>query len=1047
MQNRWIWRHIPRPLSLWSLYIIIMLQTPLYGIPIPEVANYSTLLFSSFGIGAITILSLIKKAIKTITYLTALASLLLITLVSLMFAHHYKTSKWEQTLNLRRSESAIIGLLKDQNIDTTAPLKNSISLKDALLLHKQDTQKNLIIDIRELEERELMFLPESISVPLSRLDQHQSLLKPNIHIMMICHSGFRSALLVNDLLHSSLDKNMTFSWIKGGYIEWLKTTNSTLPGGPKATLKDVLPPFPNSKTYLTTKDVLKLQKKVGAILVDTRPSLYFDPHQIEQVVHIPIQEISPYKTPVFEDAIQPILKLNRPIIGLAYGFRSAFDSTLLGLRLHRLGIPYLGTYTTPESYPDKTRLTLIPVTTKLQSLNAAFQKYKNLSLLSILGLFIIGSLLWITYRKKTTPLSTKAARLKILRRQGVQVPPFIIWTPKTIPLTRLTQIQLTLFNYLYRIKTLAIRSSAYTEDTSQKSMAGQFYSELGVTMQTLQDALTKTRKSMESKGQIIIQKEIIPDYAGVLFTQWPMDPTKSLVEVSKTSLSKFTQGHSDANQYWYQAYSQTPLTTTAPPIPLEKLITIGHQIASLFGKAQDIEWAYANNTFHILQTRDITPPYQLDPHKKQCLTHITTHPSLPLRTPFFTKNELVEETPSLPPLSQSLLEAIWGFKGPFHNACNQLGLRYTIHAHSSPLFYAIEGQLFCSTFEYNNRFKSLPKAKKQPHHLLETTLQSYLRNDLPRCRSHHDLITKTNLADLELSTLWSLWDTTLSQFLRNDYTPIMIINLCISQQASSTSTKNGRPSLQLPTPPLTWAHRAIGDLDLSLPRFLELEESSETIDTWKTHYEKMVATPLTQAIESNNLDTLKEIVKHHSVYPLATLRHLIKEIDKRLQLNGSITMFTLDELCVNRTKLYPRTISEPTTHKLGVTLSLNQFETLDSHITKLPTITKTTMPLQGLCVAGYQTVEGAIFQLNQTTPLTDIQHTDIVVATSLSPQDIMALPDCKGIVTEVGAYLSHTAILAREQGITMITNVPGAKDNLPHGQKAILALDGSIRLA
>ena len=51
-----------------------------------------------------------------------------------------------------------------------------------------------------------------------------------------------------------------------------------------------------------------------------------------------------------------------------------------------------------------------------------------------------------------------------------------------------------------------------------------------------------------------------------------------------------------------------------------------------------------------------------------------------------------------------------------------------------------------------------------------------------------------------------------------------------------------------------------------------------------------------------------------------------------------------------------------------------------------------------------------------------------------------------GIVTEVGGWLSHAAIVARECGLTAIVSVRGACDSLETGQLVRLTVDGSIEL-
>ena len=65
----------------------------------------------------------------------------------------------------------------------------------------------------------------------------------------------------------------------------------------------------------------------------------------------------------------------------------------------------------------------------------------------------------------------------------------------------------------------------------------------------------------------------------------------------------------------------------------------------------------------------------------------------------------------------------------------------------------------------------------------------------------------------------------------------------------------------------------------------------------------------------------------------------------------------------------------------------------------------------------------------------DIKPDDIVITSFLTPGVTQNLIFCSGIITEIGSFLSHGAIFAREIGLPAIVGVDGATERIKHGQK------------
>jgi pyruvate,water dikinase len=164
---------------------------------------------------------------------------------------------------------------------------------------------------------------------------------------------------------------------------------------------------------------------------------------------------------------------------------------------------------------------------------------------------------------------------------------------------------------------VVVRSSATVEDGSRASFAGVFESVTGVN--SFDDLIRGIEGVFESAGServraymermglieepkmaVIVQREITPEFAGVLFTHSPTEPEKALVEFVRGGGEELVSGKRSAERF---LLSRNP--EEIQDELMRELITVGLEIESLFGRPQDIEWAY-DGTLWILQSRDIT---------------------------------------------------------------------------------------------------------------------------------------------------------------------------------------------------------------------------------------------------------------------------------------------------------------------------------------------------------------------------------------------------------------------------------------------------------
>lgn len=197
----------------------------------------------------------------------------------------------------------------------------------------------------------------------------------------------------------------------------------------------------------------------------------------------------------------------------------------------------------------------------------------------------------------------KAGRLLQLQAAGFRVPEFVV-SPENIN------------DVIEQLGTpLAVRSSASVEDGHSVSFAGQFQSFLNLeTVADVEQAIRRCHASLnepsvvdyclkngidphEIRMDVIVQKMIQPDLAGVAFTVNPVTGCEEVsIEACAGLSDELLAGHQKplpADHQLMQRYC-------------DKIVTVAKQIQRHFGAPQDIEFAIAEDELFILQSRPIT---------------------------------------------------------------------------------------------------------------------------------------------------------------------------------------------------------------------------------------------------------------------------------------------------------------------------------------------------------------------------------------------------------------------------------------------------------
>jgi phosphohistidine swiveling domain-containing protein len=210
---------------------------------------------------------------------------------------------------------------------------------------------------------------------------------------------------------------------------------------------------------------------------------------------------------------------------------------------------------------------------------------------------------------------------------------------------------------------------------------------------------------------------------------------------------------------------------------------------------------------------------------------------------------------------------------------------------------------------------------------------------------------------------------------------------------------------------------------------------------------------------ARRFQTLKEDAKHHSLRELAVLRRALLALDRQLDLGGLVFHLTFDEIATigGREVAALRALA---VRRLQDAARLSRAESLAATLTvaaiEAASCGETAGApgqdgvVRGTRVSGSRSVEGRAHVVSEGdaergTISGDFQDGDIIVAPMINPNWLPYFGRAGGFVSEVGGWLSHTAILAREHDLPMIVGTQGI-GRIPHGSLLRLHLDGQVEI-
>jgi rifampicin phosphotransferase len=600
-------------------------------------------------------------------------------------------------------------------------------------------------------------------------------------------------------------------------------------------------------------------------------------------------------------------------------------------------------------------------------------------------------------------------------------------------------------------------------------------------------------------GSVLVQRMIAADYAGVLFTRDPSAGGLVMVELVKGTAETLVSGTVRPQTFRFGRVTGRQFGEGAPPIDLAPLLALGRRVERLFGSPQDIEWTYAEGRFHLVQSRDITRVLASEDDHSAMQSDLARVLDRAMDAGpdevVFAKNELSEMLPRPTPLSLSLMQDLWASGGSVDIAARDLGFRYRI-AEESTVLVPILGRLYVDKREERARAFSIgPIAARRLMRRAERIECAFREDFLPHFLGEIRLAEAVDFDRLSAAELVEEIGRLRERFVHRTHVEIDAINIAaafyLDRARSALSTAGLDPSsilghmpetaeahaiaeaLATPAESRRWfllrsiGHRATFDYELAEPRY------AETPDLLAGLVDAKCAAPrlrnaddagfdrqLMKLVEvARRFETLKEDAKHHSLREIAVLRRAVLALDRQLGMGGLIFHLTFDELGTagerdlgSLRELAARRRDQAArlrkTDALPPALTPYEIEAVSAGSTVAAR--KSDGVIRGTRVSGSRVIEGRACLVTEAeseheVALANFRDGDIIVAPMINPSWLPYFSRAAGFVSEVGGWLSHTAILAREYDVPMIVGTDGLSA-IANGSRLRLHLDGRVEV-
>jgi rifampicin phosphotransferase len=724
---------------------------------------------------------------------------------------------------------------------------------------------------------------------------------------------------------------------------------------------------------------------------------------------------------------------------------------------------------------------------------------------------IYNGIIPLDYPAALTSCGNKSYRLAVMKNAGFNVPKgFVVGSAILVEYADMSERQKDrFFDRLWKMldnKTCVVRSSGSDEDGIDQSFAGVFDSVLDVERSNLRDAFELVLKSFNAarakdyqsgngllghRGNILLQQMVDAQYSGVLFTQDPMSPGQMMVELAQGTADDLVSGRVTPLGLRFGRYTQNACDDIEAPIDVSDLLKTGRDIEHLFGCPQDIEWAYRNGQFFIVQSRDITTlnlGSDIENARQKEWARVFDRFGLStVDGPILKQDEMSEVLPRPTPLSFSIMSSLWEAGGSVDQASRKLGLNYKMPEIKNGHLVQLFGKVYSDTALKSDVALQLPKSVERRLERHCTQIKDSFHQELLPVL--HEKIIHWNAVDLSKLDMGSqlvVMRKITRFFIDEAYVVAEQINILASflnQKAEEKCRQQGLDMMHMLHSSVPHSmghmvakghdlpskarkklllqmvgHRAIFDYEPSMPRYSEAPDTlwklaQSNVRTLQDVEDQSVPVLPDVVKLALRFQDLKEQAKHESLRVFAVLRKVLLEIDRHFGSKGLVFHLTYEELLEcsedNVFELQNRAESRfkiaQSTQEFApskAALSLHDCEIL-SNVTSQ--INVSVGDLQGICVSGDLDVSGTVYVAPDDEDLAGFSKGDILVCKMMNPAWLPYVLQSKAVVCEVGGWLSHMTIVAREHKIPMIVGCTGL-DRLSTGVEVKLSRTGKIEL-
>ncbi|MEO6594661.1 MAG: PEP/pyruvate-binding domain-containing protein [Planctomycetota bacterium] len=658
------------------------------------------------------------------------------------------------------------------------------------------------------------------------------------------------------------------------------------------------------------------------------------------------------------------------------------------------------------------------------------------------------------------------------------------------------------------IESAAVRSSVLGEDGAESSMAGMFLTELDVEPTDLASAIERVRASYGGReGGVVVQAFRSAQYAGVLFTIDPAHAGRMLVELVKGCGEALVSGRATPKSFRFRRVTGTCVEGAEPPIPLQELIELGRRVEQLFGGPQDIEWVFVDGRFQLVQARAITRlPGRLggdaavvEAERHRLLQLFTKQPA---SEPVLEQTELSELLPTPTAYSLALFGSLWEAGGSVDRACCDNGFPYDVGVDDAPMVVTAFGRCFVDVEQRRGRSsRALGAAASFRMATSAQAIEQRWCAGQPAQRRRVMQLAAIDPARLPESELVQLCEEVRRHFVEVTYAEAETINIAahffvgaarrraeragldaaallrdphgnVVSRAFAGLGGNGREAQRIVDFLGVFGHRAVHDFELAEPRYAESPRqvaamvysgtpnagASRTAPAAESSPAASLPRLLQAAVsKAHRFQALKEEAKHEALRELAVLRGLLRHAGVRFGLGDAVFELTPVEVSQLVDEQFRRAAVALTAKRaerkrlmlaveVSTTLSPVDLERLGEPPNLAGETKASVEGLRGACVAGSREVVGRVRVVHSPEQLSELQAGEILVARCTDPCWLGAFGRAGGLVTEIGGWLSHAAIQAREHDLATIVGVPDATRQLRSGDVVRLGRDGSIVL-